>query len=102
MSIRAVAWVSDEVDDISPTERAVLYFLADKARDHSGTQQAWPSTVFMADRLGMNRSTVQRSIKKLRDSGLIVRGDQSLVARRGGGRRPVVWALNVPSKPQGE
>ncbi|WKD60897.1 MarR family protein [Corynebacterium ciconiae DSM 44920] len=98
MSIHAVAWVSDQVDDISPTERAVLYFLADKARDHGGRQQAWPSTVFIADRLGMNRSTVHRCLKKLQSEGLIVRGDQSLVTRRGGGRRPVVWVLNVPEK----
>ncbi|WP_018024104.1 helix-turn-helix domain-containing protein [Corynebacterium ulceribovis] len=95
MSIRAVAWVSDEVDGVTPTERAVLYFLADKAREHGGSQQAWPSAVFMADRLGVNKSTVKRALKVLEEREFIKRGNQELTAARGGGRAPVVWRLNI-------
>ena len=91
-----MAWVSDQVRDVTPSERLVLYFLADKAREHGGYQQAWPSATYMADALGMDRTTVHRCLKKLQKRGLVLRGDQSLVARRGGGRKPVVWALSVP------
>ncbi|WP_225976714.1 MULTISPECIES: helix-turn-helix domain-containing protein [Corynebacterium] len=90
--------MSDQVDDISPTERAVLYFLADKARDHGGRQQAWPSTVLIADRLGTHRRTVLRCLKQLEAKKIIARGDQRLSTRRGGGRAPVVWVLNAPPK----
>lgn len=93
MSIRAVAWVSDEVEEVTTTERCVLYFLADKAREHGGKQQAWPSVRYMADRLGVNYSTVQRAVKSLEKKGVIRRGDQALATSARGDRKPVVWTL---------
>lgn len=96
MSIPAVRWVSDVVTGVSPTERAVLYFLADKAREHGGVHQAWPSAGLIADRLGIERRTVYRCLKALEAKALILRGNQSLSKSRGRGRRPVVWMLSVP------
>lgn len=96
MSIPAVGWVSDGVSGVSPTERAVLYFLADKARNHDGVQQAWPSAGLIADRLGIERRTVYRCLKSLEAKALILRGNQNLSRYRGHGKRPVVWVLSVP------
>lgn len=93
-----MAWVSDQVRDVTPSERLVLYFLADKAREHGGYQQAWPSATYMADALGLDRKTVRSALGRLQTRGLILRGDQSLVTRRGGGKRPIAWALSVPDE----
>jgi DNA-binding MarR family transcriptional regulator len=96
VSYQAVGWVSDAVCGVSPTERAVLYFLADKAREHDGVQQAWPSAGLIADRLGIDRRTAQRALRSLEAKALILRGDQSLARGKARGKRPVVWALSVP------
>ncbi|WP_415750663.1 helix-turn-helix domain-containing protein [Corynebacterium amycolatum] len=59
-------------------------------------QQAWPSAGLIADRLGIERRTVQRCLRSLEAKALILRGNQSLARSMGRGRRPVVWMLSVP------
>lgn len=93
MSTQAVAWALDarQTGPISPDVRLVLVKLADHASPDG--RGAYPSTVTLAEHLGITPRSVKRSLAQLRDAGLIGVGDQRLVEHIRGDRRPVVYDL---------
>lgn len=95
MSIPAVGWVTKEVRGITPTERAVLYMLADIASERDGKQQAWPSAATISESIGISHRTVQRALASLEEKGFLVRGDQRLAGKIRSDRRPIVWCLKT-------
>jgi DNA-binding transcriptional ArsR family regulator len=66
MSIKAISWAFEQ--DTPPTTKLVLLKLADNANDDG---YCWPSQSTIARHTGLNRSTVNRHIKKLADAGLV-------------------------------
>lgn len=69
MSVKAIAWAFDlEIDD--PSAKFVLVAICDHV-DEDGW--CWPSLSRLARKTGFDRSTVQRSMQKLVDRGLLRR-----------------------------
>jgi len=98
MSWRATVWAIEEPRSgkLSNTALRVLLALADHAHDDGSA--AWESASKLAKRLGVSERSVERAISTLRSDGLIVHGDQDLVAGQRANRRPVVWDLDMPGR----
>lgn len=98
MSHQATTWALYGVarDVVSDSARMTLLALADHT-DPDG-RGAFPSVQRLAERLGRTRRTIERHIEELHAAGLIVPGDQELVAHVRADRRPNVWdlAMTVP------
>jgi DNA-binding transcriptional ArsR family regulator len=92
MSVEAMAWALGVPKD-NPTDACVLLGLANHA-DEKG-KDAFPSVELLADYCGCSPRTVQRTLARLEEAGLIRDGDPTLrdaVIGRAD-RRPRVWDL---------
>lgn len=86
-------WVRKHAPVDNATEMCILYSLADRAND-DGTG-CWPSNETIADEARCSPRTVKRHMKELASRGLIVPGDERMVASYRPDRRPNVWDLNM-------
>lgn len=93
MSLRATTWALYEVgpEVADPYARLMLLVLADHA-DHDG-RGAGLSKATLARFVGCGETTVYRRLRALERDGLIVRGDQGIVAYLPADKRPTVWDL---------
>ena len=91
MSLRAMLWALHDAPCTDPIDKLILITLADYAHD-DGTS-AWPSVATIAGCVHRSPMTVHRHLRGLETAGLIVRGDQEIVAHLRGDRRPVVYNL---------
>lgn len=89
-------WALHEADVADPLDKVILLVLADNADDEG--RGAWPGQRTIAETVPCDRATVQRHMRALEESGLIVRGDQAAVAHLRADRRPVVWDLPLPGR----
>lgn len=67
MSLNATRWAWAQ-QDLTPSEKLTLLALADRANDAGN---AWPSWADIAARTGLGRSSIARSLAKLKELGLI-------------------------------
>lgn len=96
MSLRATLWALDHAPTTDPTETLVLVALADHADDDG--RGCWPAHASIARRARCSVSTVQRTLTRLEQGGVIRRGQQGAVAHVRADRRPVVWDLVMPPR----
>lgn len=99
MSHQATAWALYDVRPGTVTDgaRFTLLALADHARpDGTG---AWPYVANLAELLGTSERTVYRHLAQLEEAGLIRPGDQALVEHYPADKRPRVWDLAMPKRP---
>lgn len=91
MSLRAMLWSFDQAPRcLSTGERLVLLAIADHVDDD--TAQAWPSINRLAARTGLDRRTVQRSIRQLQAQRILTVRDGGAVWRRADRRTSVyLW-----------
>ena len=75
-----VAWARKvgQVNKLTPTERSVLVLLCERANTKN---ECWPSVKSIARDTGFSRTTVQTTLRKLEDRGLLV----TIVRNRKGG-----------------
>jgi hypothetical protein len=90
VSVAAVAWVLDRAP--VPTELALTLVAIARRADANG-RGARPSVATVAKATGKSPDQTQRDIGKLRALGLLVLGDQSLVAHLPARNRPVVYDM---------
>lgn len=69
MSVPAFRWAREQVGLPSP-QKFVLVLLGDYYNDDWG--RAWPSLGRLAEDTGLNRSTVERALKSLRERELVI------------------------------
>lgn len=93
MSVQAMAWAIEQQDARDPTARHVLLALANYA-DNAG-KSAFPSASTLERDTGLSESTIRRKLDALEENGLIVKGNQAVVAAyiERGDRRPVCYDL---------
>lgn len=98
MSFQAAGWAISQQIVKEPTARHVLLVLASYA-DKLG-RSAFPSTDSLQDDTGLSRRTIYRALKVLEASGVIVRGDQSIVAAhiKRADKRPVCYDMVMDSR----
>jgi hypothetical protein len=93
MSWQAADWMDSlPYDVMKPLAARVLLKLANVAAQ-DGTR-AYRSTWEVADELGVDRRSIQRALRELEQSELIVKGDQRAVGHIRPDRRPTVYNLN--------
>lgn len=91
MSVRVMSWVWDHSEAVG-TDRFVLLAIADSA-DDDGTD-AWPSIETLARKTRLDERTVQRSIRRLADAGMLTVEEQAGgSARCRADRRPNRYAV---------
>lgn len=99
MSWQCTAWSLSGVDCPSSTCRLVLFALAHRCRGVNNC--AWATVQSLARQVCKSKRTVQRSLRKLEEFGLIRKGDQGLAAYDRFGNfvpefyRPTVWELCI-------
>ena len=110
MTVVTMVWVQEHVHEVRNATKAVLSYLAFKARYDDGTA-AWPAIGTIAGACGLSEKTVQRSIDQLLDLGLIEPGQQNFSAINPQTGEPVrrnyqtiVWNVickesNLPTEP---
>ena len=110
MTVVTMVWVQEHVHEVRNATKAVLSYLAFKARYDDGTA-AWPAISTIAGACGLSEKTVQRSIDQLLDLGLIEPGQQNFSAINPKTGEPVrrnyqtiVWNVickesNLPTEP---
>ncbi|WP_270547087.1 helix-turn-helix domain-containing protein [Bifidobacterium pseudocatenulatum] len=110
MTVVTMVWVQEHVYEVRNATKAVLSYLAFKARYDDGTA-AWPAIGTIAGACGLSEKTVQRSIDQLLDLGLIEPGQQNFSAINPKTGEPVrrnyqtiVWNVickesNLPTEP---
>ena len=110
MTVVTMVWVQEHVHEVRNATKAVLSYLAFKARYEDGTA-AWPAIGTIAGACGLSEKTVQRSIDQLLDLGLIEPGQQNFSAINPKTGEPVrrnyqtiVWNVickesNLPTEP---
>lgn len=91
MSIRAVAWALNESPTDDPATRLILVAMAEVAHD-DGTA-CFLSHKTIAEKACVSEATVKRRLRELKEEGLLVPGDESLVSHYPVNRRPNVWNL---------
>lgn len=96
MSLRATLWALDEAPVTDARHVLVLVALADHADDNG--RGCWPSVTTIAARARCSVRTVHRALRELEAAGVIVRGDQSLVAKFRKDKRPVVYDLSLSAR----
>lgn len=88
MSMKATLWAWKQAD-ISPIQKIILLYLAERSREIDESAIAWPSYAAIADATGADIKSVKASIKHLAGIGVIEdSGD-----RTGATRRVIVWRL---------
>lgn len=100
MSLRAMTWALEQAPVDDPAQLLVLWALSDRAHD-DGTA-AWPTQQWIAERARCSGRSVRRYLKALEAAGVIVRGDQELVAHLPRDKRPVVWDLVLTATAAGQ
>lgn len=110
MTVVTMVWVQEHAHEVRNATKAVLSYLAFKARYDDGTA-AWPAIGTIAGACGLSEKTVQRSIDQLLDLGLIEPGQQNFSAINPKTGEPVrrnyqtiVWNVickesNLPTEP---
>ena len=110
MTVVTMVWVQEHVHEVRNATKAVLSYLAFKARYDDGTA-AWPAIGTIAGACGLSEKTVQRSIDQLLDLGLIEPGQQNFSAINPKTGEPIrrnyqtiVWNVickesNLPTEP---
>jgi biotin operon repressor len=96
MSIKAMNWVWEQ-GRAEGSDRLVLLALADFADDNGDCFGSW-ETMSRKTRLG--RSTIARSVKRLKESGELIEIEQSRVV--GGRNMATVWRIPVKGGCQAE
>ena len=110
MTVVTMVWVQEHVHEVRNATKAVLSYLAFKARYDDGTA-AWPAIGTIAGACGLSEKTVQRSIDQLLYLGLIEPGQQNFSAINPKTGEPlrrsyqtIVWNVickesNLPTEP---
>jgi hypothetical protein len=94
VSVEVSAWVWQNVHlEGDPVAKLVLLILADQANT-DGTA-AWPSQALLAKKADVSARTVRTKLRKLEELGLIVPGDQQMLAHIRADRRPTVYDVNM-------
>ena len=88
MSVEAISWAIREAPVTNPTDQLVLLVLAEHAQP-DGTD-AFPSTTTLMDETKLGRSTLFRTLTRLKDQGLIAAAGER-------GRGVVVYRLALTS-----
>lgn len=98
MSIQAMAWAIEQQEVTDAHARHVLLCLANYADNHGKT--AFPSTATLVRDTGMSESTIRRKLDALEQAGLIVKGNQKVVAAyiERGDRRPVCYDMAMKKR----
>lgn len=98
MSIQAMTWAMEQQTVTDSLARHVLLCLANYA-DNSG-KAAFPSAATLSVDTGMSERSVRNKLDLLEQLGLIVKGNQAIVAAyiERGDRRPVCYDLAMPRK----
>lgn len=90
VSKSGIAWALDEAR-CKPSLRLTLVVIA-RATDEDG-RSSWQSAATIAEKTGKSVRQVKRDTAELLAAGLILPGDQSVVAHLPAGRRPAVYDL---------
>lgn len=99
MSVQAVGWaLRDAPVGGDCTSRLILVILADYAKPDG--RGAHPSVQTVSRVARVSERCVCQHLRRLREDGVIRRGDQGLVSHVRADRRPVVWDLCM--RPVGE
>lgn len=93
MSVEAVAWALRWAPVKSAQEHVLLIALADRADEYG--RSAWPYQEDLAKRGRCEVRTVRRHLNAMKKRGLIMLGDQRLVAHLRADKRPIVYDLNL-------
>lgn len=93
MSLRAILWALQDAPVDDPTQALILCAMAETAHDDGTEARASQATYARYARC--SRRTLQRHLKAMEESGVIIRGNQALVAHLRPDKRPVVWNLNM-------
>lgn len=96
MSVGAVAWALQWAPVENAQEHVLLIALADRADEYG--RAAWPYQEDLAARGRCSIRTVRRHLTAMEKRGLIVRGDQRLVAHFRPDQRPIVWDLDMSQR----
>ncbi|SDR18658.1 Helix-turn-helix domain-containing protein [Paraburkholderia fungorum] len=93
-----MAWAIEQQDVRDSHARHVLLCLANYA-DNKG-KAAFPSTATLTQDTGMSESTIRRKLDLLEEQGLIVKGNQAVVAAyiARGDRRPVCYDMSMKKR----
>jgi len=91
MSIEAMNWVLTQAPDLPAALQPVLMGLASHA--HGDGTNAYPSQDRLAFYARKGERQIRRDLEQLEELGLIVRGDQRVVAHIDARYRPIVWNL---------
>jgi hypothetical protein len=95
VSQRAVAWVIDDAP--VPADLAWTLVVIARRCNHLG-KGSRQTTKTIAAKTGKSPKQAQRDVARLRALGLIVEGDQTLVAHLPAGKRPTVWDVPLHLK----
>lgn len=89
---RAVAWVIDEAP--VPADLAFILIVIARRCDESGCG-SYQSMKTLAEKTGKSEAQARRDVKRLRELGLLLMGDQTLPGKHGvpAGKCPVVYDL---------
>jgi len=91
MSIEAMNWVLTQAPDLPASLQPVLMGLASHA--HGDGTNAYPSQDRLAFYARKSERQIRTDLERLEELGLIVRGDQRVVAHIDARYRPIVWNL---------
>lgn len=94
MALDPILWALKDAPVRSATERLVLTIYAEHA-DEDGCS-AFPSYGTVGERALCDRKTVERTVKRLAERGLLRRGDPVAAQAIPTRYRPVVWDVMVP------
>ncbi|MFI1194145.1 hypothetical protein ACH4T9_12920 [Micromonospora sp. NPDC020750] len=92
---RAIAWVIDDAPVPADLAWTLIVIARRCGKDGKGSRQ---NTKTIAAKAGKSVKQAQREIVRLRELGLIVLGDQSLVAHLPPGQRPTVYDVPLHLK----
>lgn len=95
VSQRAVAWVIDDAP--VPAELAWTLLVIARRCDQRG-RGSWQRLTTIAEKVGKSRKQTRRDVIRLCGLGLLVLGDQGLVAHLPAGQRPTVYDVALTVK----
>jgi hypothetical protein len=86
-----MAWALRYAPTTDAEATLILLGLANHAH-HDGTA-SWPGQATLARYARVSERTVRRRLVEMESAGVIIRGDQQMVAHVPANRRPVVWDI---------